>query len=164
MSRTLIGVSVGSGLEGADAALVRVDGVGLELAPHVERTARVPFPPAVADQLRLSSIAAGQPLPTLGLARQTQNVAETIGQAVRSVVVGAGISPRDVFAIGLLEPAHTAADLPVAWAEVADRVAEQTGLTVVHGFRGRDRAAGGTGHPIAAVADYLLFRHDREDR
>src|SRR5205823_7859015 len=38
------------------------------------------------------------------------------------------------------------------------RVAEQTGLSVVHGFRHRDRAAGGSGHPITAAADYLLAR------
>ncbi len=50
------------------------------------------------------------------------------------------------------------------WAEVADRVAEQTGLTVVHGFRNRDRAAGGAGHPITAAADYLLFRSAEHSR
>ena len=35
---------------------------------------------------------------------------------------------------------------------------------MLHGFRHRDRAAGGTGHPITAAADFLLFRIAREDR
>ena len=93
--------------------------------------------------------------PTSELVR---GVAETAVHAVRQVLTRAGISPRDVFAVGLLEPARSWLELGVPWPEVADRVAEQTGLTVVHGFRHRDRAAGGTGHPITAAADYLLFR------
>jgi len=49
-------------------------------------------------------------------------------------------------------------------AEIVDRVAEQTGITIVHGFRHRDRAAGGAGHPITALADQLLFRSPTETR
>ena len=49
-----------------------------------------------------------------------------------------GVSPRDTFAAALLAPARPVVELNLPWAEVADRVAEQTGLTVVHGFRNRD--------------------------
>ena len=35
MSRTFIGLSVGSGLEGVDAVAVRVEGLGLDLVPRV---------------------------------------------------------------------------------------------------------------------------------
>ena len=76
----------------------------------------------------------------------------------------AGVSPRDTFAAGFLEPARPAVELAVAWPEIADRLAEQTGLSVLHGFRHRDRAAGGAGHPITAAADYLLFRSDTQPR
>lgn len=154
MSRTLIGLSVGSGLEGADAAIVRTSGVGLSLGPAVGKTVRVLFPPAARDQL----CPAVTPSPDL-----VRNLADTCVHAVRTLMVQAGVSGRDVFAAGLLTPAR-AGDGAILWAEVADRVAEQTGLTVVHGFRGRDRAAGGTGQPISAAADYLLFRSDAEDR
>jgi anhydro-N-acetylmuramic acid kinase len=149
MSRLLLGLSVGSGLEGADAALVRAGAVGLELAPAVAAAVRVAFPPSARDAVR----APGGASPDL-----TRNVAETAAHAARQVLARAGVSPRDVFAAGLLEPARPAAEPPLAWPEVADRVAELTGLTVVHGFRHRDRAAGGAGHPITAAADYLLFR------
>jgi len=87
-----------------------------------------------------------------------RNVAETAIHATRQMLTRAGVSPRDTFAVGLLEPARPAVELAVAWPEIADRIAEQTGLTVLHGFRHRDRAAGGAGHPITAAADYLLFR------
>jgi anhydro-N-acetylmuramic acid kinase len=162
-SRVLVGLSVGSGLEGADVAVVRAAGVGLDLTPQVVRAGRVPFPPAARDVIRtsggLSSPGSPTPLPEL-----TRNVSDTAVHAVRTAAVQAGVSPRDVFAVGLLDPARPAAEVPIAWPEVADRVAEQTGVTVVHGFRSRDRAAGGSGHPITAAADYLLFRSGSEER
>ncbi len=154
MSRVLVGLSVGSGLEGADAVVVRGAGVGLALAPAAAKAVRVLFPPAARDQLRPGA----SPSPDL-----VRNVADTLVHAARTVILQAGLSARDAFAAGLLAPAR-AADGSIPWPEVADRVADQTGLTVVHGFRGRDRAAGGTGQPIAAAADFLLLKSDAEDR
>jgi anhydro-N-acetylmuramic acid kinase len=154
MDRLLIGLSVGSGLEAADAVVVRAGGVGLDLAPAVASAVRVAFPPSVRDVIR-----AGTGSPEL-----VRNVAETAVHAARQVLTRSGVSPRDTFAAGLLEPARPASELLVPWPEVADRVAEQTGLTVLHGFRHRDRAAGGAGHPITAAADYLLFRSAAQPR
>ncbi|MBA4068026.1 MAG: hypothetical protein C0501_30840 [Isosphaera sp.] len=151
--RILIGLSVGSGLEGVDAAAVRAGGVGLDLAPAVAAAARVAFPPSARDAVR----AAAPGAITLPGPEFVRAVADTAVHAARQVLARAAVSPRDVFAAALLDPARPAADLAVPWPEVADRVAEQTGLTVVHGFRHRDRAAGGAGHPIAAAADALLF-------
>ena len=141
MQRTLIGLSVGSGLQGADAALVRAAGLGLDVSPRVETSVRVAFPPS---------------------SDLTRNIAEAAAHAARTVAVQANVSPRDIFAVGLLTPARADAGIP--WGEVADRVAEQTGLTVVHAFRSRDKAAGGSGHPVAAAADHLLFRDKTESR
>src|SRR5262245_15832306 len=146
MSRLLIGLSVGSGLEAADAVVLRAAGVGLDLAPAVVTAIRVTFPPSVRDVVRAAT-------PEL-----VRNVAETLVHAARQALVRAGVSPREAFAAGLLDPTRAASEPGVVWPEVADRVAEQTGLTVVHSFRHRDRAAGGSGHPITAAADCLLFR------
>ena len=52
MSRLLIGLSVGSGLEGVDAVAIRADGIALDLAPVVAAAVRVAFPPAVRDAVR----------------------------------------------------------------------------------------------------------------
>jgi len=158
-SRVLIGLSVGSGLEGVDAAVVRAAGVGLDLVPRVERAVRVSFPPAARDVLRNSG-----GLTPPGSPELTRNVADTAVHAARVVLAQAGVSPRDAFAAGFLEPARPAVETAIPWPEVADRVAEQTGLTVLHEFRSRDRAAAGTGHPVTAAAEYLLFRDAKEDR
>src|SRR4051812_43377135 len=97
--RVLIGLSVGSGLEGVDVALVRAPGVGLDLVPRVERSARVIFPSAVRDVLRPSGglMSPGSPrTPEL-----TRGVADTAVHAARTAAALAGVSPRDVFALGL---------------------------------------------------------------
>ncbi|MCE9561437.1 MAG: anhydro-N-acetylmuramic acid kinase [Planctomycetes bacterium] len=154
MSRLLIGLSVSSGLEGVDVTAIRAAGVGLDLSPSVAATIRVAFPLSVRDHFRTATPGA---LLTVN-ADVTRNVADTAIHAIRHVHTKLGVSARDAFVAALLEPAHPSADLPLPWPEVADRIAEQTGITVVHGFRHRDRAAGGSGHPITAAADYLLYR------
>jgi len=154
MQRILIGLSIGSGLEGVDAAALQTAGVGLELVPTVAATVRVAFPLTVRDFLRTAM--PGNSLPANP--DIIRNIADTAVHSIRQVLTRHGTSARDTFVAAFLEPAHPITDVVVQWPEVADRVAEQTGLTIIHGFRFRDRAAGGSGHPITAIADYLLFR------
>ena len=151
MDRLLIGLSFGSGLEGADAIAVRAASVGLEITPSASSAVRVAFPPSVRDGIHAT--ATSSPSPELA-----RGASETAVHAIRQVLTRSGTSARDVFAVGLLEPARSSATQAIPWPEIADRVAELTGLTIVHGFRHRDRAAGGSGHPITSVADYILFR------
>jgi anhydro-N-acetylmuramic acid kinase len=158
--RTLIGLAVGSGLEGVDAAAVQVEGVGLDLTPTLLASVRVAFPPSAVEVIRAAQ--PGSCLPAS--ADLVRNVAETAVHAARQVLSRAGVSIRDAFALGLLKPGRPASEPALLWSEIADRVAEQTGVTIVHGFRHRDRAAGGAGHPITAVGDYLLFASPDEPR
>jgi anhydro-N-acetylmuramic acid kinase len=157
MSRTFLGLSVGSGLEGVDAVAVRVAGLGLDLTPRVVPAGRVALPPAVRDLIRTGSTAPVAP-------EFLRGIADTVVFAARQALSRAAVSPRDTFAAGLLEPARPASPVPIRWAEIAGRVAEQLGVTVLHGFADRDRAAGGSGHPLTAVADFLLFRDETEAR
>ncbi|MFM8270876.1 MAG: anhydro-N-acetylmuramic acid kinase [Gemmata sp.] len=159
MVRTLLGLSVSSGLEGVDAAAVQVVGLGLDLNARVVAAPRVAFPPGVRDVFR-----AGGASPAALPPGFLRGIADTAAFAARQALGKAGASPRDTFAVGLLEPARPAPPIPVHWPEVAERVAEQTGVTVLHGFADRDRAAGGTGRPLTAAADFLLFRDTSETR
>ncbi len=156
MNRHFLGLSVGSGLEGADAVCVRAAGLGFDLKPHVSPAGRVAFPPAVRDLFRAA--------PDTAPPEFARALADTLAYAARQALSKAALSPRDAFALGLLEPARPASRLPVPWPEVAQRVAEALGVSVLHGFADRDRAAGGTGRMLSAVADLVLFGDSSEPR
>lgn len=156
MNRHFLGLSVGSGLEGADAVCVRATGLGLDLKPHVAPAGRIAFPPAVRDQFRAA--------PETAPPEFARALSDTLVFAARQALSKAALSPRDAFALGLLEPARAASRLLVPWPEVAQRVAEVLGVSVLHGFADRDRAAGGTGRMLTAAADFVLFGDASEPR
>ncbi len=157
MIRTALGVRIGSGLQGVDAAVVRVSGLGLELRPQVLAAVRMLFPPALAGPLAIGRLQAG---PLTWTAEQQQVAAETALQAVRQVLARAGVPSRDIFVAGWLEPPR----LPLPESLWAAAIAEQTGISVICGLRSQDRAAGGSGEPIAAVADHRLFVDAAQER
>src|SRR5262245_23547593 len=106
MSRTLVGLSVGSGLEGVDAVAVRVEGLGLDLVPRVVPAPRVAFPPAVRDVIRASAN-----LPASLPPECIRTVADTAVFATRQALSKAAVSPRDTFAAGFLEPNRPTANV-----------------------------------------------------
>ncbi len=159
MTRTLLGLSIGSGLESVDAVAIRAEGLGLTLIPRAMPAVRVAFAPAVRDVIRASMTSAAPMSPEF-----LRAIADTVVFAARQALSKASVSPRDTFAAGLFDPTRPAAAVPIHWPEVAGVVADQLGVTVVHGFADRDRAAGGSARPITAVADFLLFRNESETR
>jgi len=93
---------------------------------------------------------------------------ETLAGAARQVADQASFSLQNISCIGC--PGHTAwhdpegrfpSTLELGMATV---VAERTGITTVSDFRTRDLASGGQGEPLAALADFLIFRHPQENR
>ncbi|GIW85017.1 MAG: anhydro-N-acetylmuramic acid kinase [Gemmataceae bacterium] len=154
--RLVVGVSISSGWEGVDAAVLQVNGIGLELHPRLLASVRAPFPLSLRDWCLRARLEAsdGARLARLG---EGVGVAEVATQALRQTLTQAGVGVRDLFVCGLLEPAIGSAW--VDWAEMAARLAEQTGCSVVHSMPQRDRAAGGSGRLLTALADFLLFRH-----
>ncbi|OWK47078.1 anhydro-N-acetylmuramic acid kinase [Fimbriiglobus ruber] len=161
-TRLLIGLSVGSGFEAADAVAVRAEGAGLGLVPRPAPAVRVPFPVEIRDAGRRLTRYAEPWSATFA-----RSVGDVLAMAARLAAGRAGQDLRAALIAGLLSRVPdacvgTGPDRP--FASPADWVAEQTGLTVVTGFRGRDVAAGGSGHPITAAADALLFRDSIEER
>ena len=154
--RLVVGVSISSGWEGVDAAVLQVHGIGLELQPRLLASIRAPFSPSLRDEYirgRLEARDGARPAgPDVGV-----GIAEIAMQALRQTLTQADVGVRDLFVCGLLEPARGSTWLD--WPEVAARLAEQTGCSVVHSLPQRDRAAGGSGRLLTALADFLLFRH-----
>lgn len=161
-SRTVIGLAIGSGLEAVDAVVVRVAGIGLGMTPTIAGAARVPFGLETSCTARAAA-RLGEKWP----ADWNRTLGETCAQAVRQACTNARVDFRSAQCIGLLTrfpECRTDSENELLSASPAEWVVEQTGLTVITGFRGRDVAAGGSGHFITPAADYLLTRHPTEER
>src|SRR5262245_44135679 len=147
--RWIIGLASGSAADGVDAALLDLQGVGLDLRLRQVHGLHQPYPPELREALRRAS---GTPT-----ARQLAQAHRVLGEAhacaARAVADSASVSLQKVQGVG--SPGH-----PV-WRDGAGRypellelgmpavVAERCGVTVVSGFRDRDLAAGGQGGPLA---------------
>jgi anhydro-N-acetylmuramic acid kinase len=165
-TRWVIGLASGSGGEGVDAALVELEGAGLELRARLVHSCRQPFGPELRGMVR--SGCGPAPLEVAQIALLHRLLGETFAAAARAVVDQVSFSLQKVLCIGC--PGHT------VWHESQGRfpatlalgmpavVAERCGVTTVSDFRSRDVAAGGEGVPVSALADCLLFRHAQEAR
>jgi anhydro-N-acetylmuramic acid kinase len=164
MRRWYIGLSSGSSLGGVDAGLVRVEGVGPDLIPHLEHFVHEPYSKDVRELLRGGAAAPGPR--ALGLGHRV--LGEAYAAAARRVVEAGKVPWPQVFGAGL--SGHT------AWHDADGRipstlslgmpavVAERTGVTAVSDFRSRDVLVGGHGYPLTALVDARLFRDGRERR
>lgn len=165
-TRWIIGLASGSSADGVDAALVETEGLGLELRPRLVHCLRQPYGRDLREFIfKVSRSGAAE---TRQVSLLHRLLGETFAAATRQVADRASFSLARVQCAGC--PGHT------VWHDPEGRfpstlalgmpavVAERTGLTVVSDFRARDLAAGGQGVPLAALADYLLFRHPSENR
>jgi anhydro-N-acetylmuramic acid kinase len=165
-----------------DAALVEIEGAGLELQARSLHALQLPFSRDLSGLLRQ---VAGLTIPHPSLPSQGEGfrsdivevkqvsvlhrlLGETFAAAARQVADRASFSLQKVLCVGC--PGHTVwhdpegrfpSTLALGMAAV---VAERTGLTTVSDFRSRDLASSGQGAPLTALADYLLFRHPEENR
>jgi anhydro-N-acetylmuramic acid kinase len=165
-TRHFIGLSSGTSLSGVDAALVRVDGIGLELAAHLQQFLHVPYPREVRDLLRHASSAAPTPVRTIALLHRV--LGELFANAARQLADQARFDLRNAWCVSC--SGHT------LWHELdcrypttlciglASVVAERTGVTTLSDPRGRDVVVGGQGVPLTPLADWLLFRDAAEAR
>lgn len=165
-TRCIIGLSSGSRVDGVDAALLEMVGAGLELRARLVLALHQPYPDDLRELIhRMSSPGKVEGKQTALLHRL---LGETFAAAARQAADRASMSLRKVQCLGC--PGH------ILWHEPEGRfpstfaigmaavVAERTGVTTVGDFRSRDVAAGGYGVPLAALVDYLLFRHAEENR
>jgi anhydro-N-acetylmuramic acid kinase len=164
--RLLIGLSSGSGLGGIDAALVRVEGIGLDMTVHLERLAHQPHSREVRDLLRAAATNVAMPVRTVALLHRV--LGDSFANAVRQLLDDAKLDSRGITCIGC--SGHTLWHEPdgrfptTLNAGVASAVAERTGLTTLTDPRSADVLAGGHGALVTALADWLLFRSETEPR
>jgi anhydro-N-acetylmuramic acid kinase len=146
---TAVGLMSGTSMDGIDAALVRTDG-----REHLEPLAFVSVPYTPAFRERLQGILGGVG-DVIGVER-----ALTIlhGEAVRSLLRGAGLEPGQVDVVGF--HGHTILhqpDLGRTW-QIGDgpALASETGIDVVYDLRSADMDAGGQGAPLAPIIHRVM--------
>ena len=151
-SRTLLGLSVGTGFDSVNAVVAHLTGIGLTISATLTNAVRVPIPGELRDRGR-RFLHDG----TGWNAASDRTLADTLVFAARKAVTEAHIDPRRVLAAGCTGAIFDSPGL-------VERFAEQTGFTVVSGFDSRDVASGGTGRSLTALPDFVLFSDVREDR
>ena len=165
-SRWIIGLASGTCAEGVDAALLELNGVGLDLRLRQMRGLHQPFPSELRDLVRRTGGSA--PIDPRLLAHVHRLLGETYAAATRALADQAGSSLSRVQAIGCAgytigHDGNTRFPglLPLGMPAV---IAERCAVTVVSDFHARDLAAGGQGTSLAALADRLLFADPAESR
>lgn len=146
-----VGLMSGTSLNGMDAALVRLDG-----PTHAQLLAFASRPYDEEERALLAAALAG------GTPREFAHLHARLGRwaadAVQAVLLQGHTRASDLDLIAF--PGQTMWHEPpvVTWQLGEPAIlAEEFGVRVVSGFRGRDVAAGGQGAPLVPMADVLLF-------
>ncbi len=158
--RTVIGLNIGTSLDGIDAALLRVRGAGLETVFGLDAFEIFPLPQRLKDQLLHPEL-----LGVEAIAGLNRDLGQLLAESCSHLAKSAGCSLHDVHIVGshgatvFHQPPRRATDRGVTL-QLGDGaiIAEGTGALVVSNFRAADMAAGGQGAPLMPYLDYLLFR------
>lgn len=167
----VIGLMSGTSADGVDAALVEIQGRGIDLSVRQLAFVELPYPPKL--QRRILDAATNGTVAEI--CHLNVLLGEWFAKAALKVVESAGLTTKDVQAIG--SHGQTLHHLPVPVRESGiglirstlqigepTVIAERTGITTVANFRPRDMAAGGQGAPLAPYGHYLLLRHSDRSR
>ncbi len=164
--RWIIGLASGASADEVDAALLEVEGAGLDMRPRLAGSLHQPYGADLKEMIRRLSAPGTCEVREVALLHRL--LGESFAAAARAAADQASLSLQEVQVIGC--PGHTVwhdgegrfpSTLPLGMAAV---VAERCGVTTVGDFRCRDVAAGGQGVPLAALTDHLLFRSPQEGR
>jgi anhydro-N-acetylmuramic acid kinase len=170
--RLCIGLMSGTSLDGMDAALVEIEGSGLNTQAALRKFYTLPY----SGELRelLLEAAMGERGGSRSVCCLNVLMGETALQACREVCGRAGIPPRSVDLVGshgqtiyhIPEETAFGGSLVRGTLQVgeASLITEGLGCPVVSDFRVRDMAAQGQGAPLVPYTEYLLYRSNEENR
>ncbi len=172
-ARWAVGLISGTSMDGIDAALVRIEGLGdcPKVWLHAFRT--LPYPPAIRN--RLLGVASGSATSTQEISMLNFALGQLFADAMLAVCRQGRVSPGKLDVIGShgqtvfhqgpstgsvsKRRSHLSQASTLQLGEAAV-IAERAGVPVVADFRAADMAAGGQGAPLVPLVDYLLLRHE----
>lgn len=165
--RYAVGLMAGTSLDGIDAALVRIEGVGDAIRVETLATHYTPYTFDEREGL-LRLIQSGS---LADLCAWDAYLGERFAQAAQAVIQQA--APPQVDFIGShgqtvwhapdAQLLHTPAPNTLQIGQ-PDTIAARLGVPVIADFRTRDMAHGGQGAPLVPIVDWLLLRSETEHR
>ena len=170
-SKLVIGLMGGTSVDGVDAALVRIDGYGLETRLQQLGYISIPFESDV--RTRILQIAQGACGGSREIARMHTLLGELYADACIQLCRLTGTPLESIDLIG--SHGQTVYHQPNAENYFGKEIAatyqigepsvlcEKIGAVVVSDFRVRDLAAGGQGAPLVPYTEYLLYRQNNKD-
>lgn len=167
--KRVIGLMSGTSADGVDAALVDVEGSGVDTRLKLVSFYSSTYPHEVREQLfELFSPETGT---VDKICRMNFLLGKLFADAVFAVIDKAELSPSDIHLIGSHGqtiyhlPPSSGTDIP-STLQIGEPavIAQMTGIPVVADFRVADVAAGGEGAPLVPYVDFLLFREKRTTR
>ncbi|NQT35509.1 anhydro-N-acetylmuramic acid kinase [bacterium] len=154
--RLIAGCMTGTSIDGLDVALVRITGQGLAMKVTVLNCLEVELGDLVIPLKRLSL---QQPMK----AEEITRIARDFGLLhLKALGELAGDNKLDLVSIHGQTVLHKP---PLSWQLINPSViAYGLDIPVVYDLRAADLTKGGEGAPITPLADFILFRNDRETR
>lgn len=156
----VIGLMSGTSVDGIDAALVDVSGIGYQVQVNVLTTRTVNYPIELRE--RILSVCSGQSLTMLEVAELDDATASSFAHAAQQ------LAPADLIAshgqtIYHRPPSET--QLGYSWQlGRGELIAQLTQTPTISDFRQADIAAGGQGAPLVPPVDASLLSHPQHHR
>ncbi len=153
--RILAGAMSGTSADGVDVALVRIEGLGLDMSARLLQHHHVNYDADVKAAI-FECRNNGQ-IDFADLAWLGRSVSLAYALAVKQAMRLADLSPGDLTAVAAHgQTLFHAPPNTVQWLDPA-LIAAEVGCAVVSDFRRADCAAGGQGAPLVPFADHILF-------
>lgn len=170
--RYAVGLMAGTSLDGIDAALVRIEGVGDAIRIETLATHYMPYTPDEREGL-LHLIQSGS---LADLCAWDAYLGERFAQAAQAVICRGvrrtplpprvdfvGSHGQTVWHAPNAQLLHTPTPNTLQIGQ-PDTIAARVGAPVIADFRTRDIAHGGQGAPLVPIVDWLLLRSETEPR
>lgn len=164
--RRVVGLMSGTSADGVDAALVEIEGCGLETALRLVEFVAYPFPADILE--RVFQLFQPASCTVEDVCEMNFILGNIFAQAALAVIKAAGLEASEVDLIG--SHGQTICHLPDRPVRSTLQIAEpsviayETGIVTVGDFRVADVAAGGQGAPLVPYVDFLLLRDDEISR
>lgn len=156
----VIGLMSGTSVDGIDAALVEVTGIGYDVQFELLATHNADYPPELRERILL--VCGGAALSMAEVAAMDDGIAIAFAQAAQQ------LGPADLIASHgqtIFHRPPTASQLGYSWQLGRGAlIAELTQTTTISNFRDADIAAKGQGAPLVPPVDASLLSHSHHHR